>query len=105
MSLIILMNSIICLVTGMLFYFYIHEAKEDLKKSKVISYFLFGSYFVFSSFIRLKMILTSDFQITNFNVYDNEHLFSLLGLIANVMFGIFMFNIIKQERNANNTKT
>lgn len=105
MSLIILMNSIICLITGVLFYFYIHEFKEDLKKVKVVTYFLFGSYFIFSSFIRIKMILTDSFQLTNFNIYDNEHLFGLLGLIANIMFGVFMFNAIKQEKNASNTKT
>lgn len=50
-------------------------------------------------------MLTDSFQLTNFSIYDNEHLFGLLGLIANVMFGVFMFNAIRQEKNANNTKT
>lgn len=50
-------------------------------------------------------MLTDSFQLTSFNIYDNEHLFGLLGLIANVMFGVFMFNAIRQEKNANNTKT
>lgn len=67
-------------------------------------YFMFGAYFIFSSFIRIKLLLVETFKVTDFNVYDNEHLFSLLWLISNVMFGIFMFNTIKQEKDASNTK-
>lgn len=104
MSLITLINGLICLITGIMFYFYIYEFKTDLSKNRTITYFIFGAYFVFNGFIRIKMALLGDiFNFHDLDIYNNSHMFTLLSFLSNIIFGIFIFNSIKQEKKNVNT--
>lgn len=104
MSLITLINGLVCLITGIMFYFYIYEFKLDLSKRKTVAYFIFGAYFIFNGFIRIKIAFLGDiFNLKDFDIYNTNHMFTILSLISNIIFGIFIFNSIKQEKKNVNT--
>jgi hypothetical protein len=90
------------LITGVLFYFYIHEFKDELTKGRTITYFILGAYFIFSGFFGLKMILSEPFSIKSFDIYNTLHIFALMHLLSNIGFTIFITNSIKYEKNVIN---
>ena len=99
MSLIQLINGLICLITGALFYFYINTFKDEISKSKTIMYFIFGAYFIFDGFIRIKIATIKDLlNFNDFNIYDSSHAFAILTLVAHIMFAVVMYISIKKEK-------
>jgi hypothetical protein len=101
-----LINSLICIIVGILFYFYTNEFKDEISRRRVITYFIFGGYFIFSGFLGLKITFATEFKIIDFDIFKSSHLFSVLSLISNVLFGIFIYNVIKKERDViSNSKT
>lgn len=106
MSLIMLINGIICIITGILFFFYTNEFKDEISKNRLITYFIFGGFFMFRGFLGMKMSFIGEFNIMDFDFHNSLHLFSILELISSVLIGIFIFNSIKKEKDViNNSKT
>lgn len=97
MSQILLINGLINLVIGGMIYFNIHEFK--MCKKRMICYFLFGGYFIFSGFLRLKVaFLEGVFNFSNFDIYNQNTLFAAISCISNAVFVMIVYDLIKIER-------